>query len=213
MSNRSTREERLKRTLSLVIQGRDVPEIAAQLSVAEATVYNYLRALGLGKGKWKAGVARSNPMLDKTREMYESGLSLRDIARQEGVSAQAIHSRLRRTNCALRPRSWSTGIDIDKACAMYEEGASWKAVATHFKVAPKTLRKHLKAAGIESSRRRKRVSLPDQDILDAYNSGASIYTLAQTHDVHWLTIKRRLIRLGATLPKAANPSESLEESK
>ena len=213
MSNSSTKEERLKRTLSLVIQGRNIPDIAAQLSVAEATVYSYLRALGLGNGKWKTGAARSNPVLDKTREMYESGLTLRDIARQEGVSAQAIHSRLRRTNCVLRPRSWSTKVDIDKACAMYEEGASWKAIAAHFKVSAKTLRKHLKAAGLDPSRRHSRVDLPDQKILEGFNSGASIYTLAKLYDVNWLTIKRRLVRLGAIQPKVANPSESLEESK
>ena len=43
------------------------------------------------------------------RVLYESGLSIRAVAERIGVSFQAVHSLLRRSGVALRPRGCSVG--------------------------------------------------------------------------------------------------------
>ena len=43
------------------------------------------------------------------RVLYESGLSIRDVATRIGVSFQAVHALLKRAGVVLRPRGCNVG--------------------------------------------------------------------------------------------------------
>lgn len=199
-----TKRENLKRVLSLVSSGHSIQDMSAELRVSVHTVYSYLRELGLGNGKWRKVKGQPQPSPSPTdkeevKKLYDSGLTIREIATKLNVSRTTILNKLQSANYvpARENSSQYIEIDMEKVKEAYEGGKTWLQIARQFKISPKTLRKKVQASPIKIKQRVTRVELPDAELLRNYKNGLPIGYLAEKYEVHRKTIIRRLRSMGA----------------
>lgn len=78
--------------------GRNVPEIAEAQGISEHTVYRHLKAAGI---PLRAKTAL--PDEAELMRLYESGLSIRQIAKRFSASTVPVHRRLLAAGVTMRP--------------------------------------------------------------------------------------------------------------
>ncbi|NDL58629.1 hypothetical protein [Phytoactinopolyspora mesophila] len=151
--------------------------------------------------------------IDRAIELYQSGLTLKEVGEQLGVSGSLIRLRFkelgvdRRTfsECAklrFETKPGSHGrilrhLDTDEIVRRYQEGESVDDIAESCQVSCTPIRDRLISAGVQMRGPGELVAqLPVETIIAQYEAGASIYALARQYATGWNTIKNVLDEQG-----------------
>jgi len=141
-----------RRMAELYAGGMSGEKIAGQFGCSPKKVYRALRKLGV---IMRPGAAvRKTPEKKHRRivQLYESGLSCRDIAKQFGYSAEGIRAILQKHDVEMRPahaHGRFSEADCRKMAKLYKQGHSRTKIAARFDCDPATLNRVLRLQGVE----------------------------------------------------------------
>ena len=110
----------------------------------------------------------------KVIELYESGISIKDVAKKVGVESRTISQYLKNNNIEIRKSN--TIYDFDKAKELYESGKNIQEVSEIMNISCKTLSKHFKTAGIKILRNGVKDTI-DYNIFDSIDTEEKAYWL------------------------------------
>ncbi len=189
--------------------GETVADLAADAGISWHTLRDHLvdHGIAIRTAHWQVREvleARGDEFLAG----YRAGATLNEIAASAGISTASIRPYLVARGVTLRRgRRWPTRAALeprrDELLAAYEGGATIRTLAADAGVNPHTLRAWLVDHGVairDRSRRGREVLAPRGDeLLAAYEAGATIRGLAARFGVGRSTVRRFLVGHGARI--------------
>jgi len=139
-------------------------------------------------------------------ELYGSGLNAVEVGERVGRPSRTVTDVLRRAGVEIRQRTKLEEISEEEAARLYGSGLSQREVGRRLGVSEGSVRKLLERAGVQLRKPSK--GLPEEKVLQLaaeYNAGASILTLAATHQLSKNTISTALHRAGIEIRKVGRP--------
>jgi DNA-binding NarL/FixJ family response regulator len=143
--------------------------------------------------------------VDKIRDMYQRGLTTREIGKQLGVTNGTIVNRLKAMGIERRPQGPIRGVvykqlDDEKIKQMYQDGFSTYDIGKQLGVSHSTILSRLKSMGIERrSDGGPRAMLDNEKIKQMYQDGFSTYDIGKQLGVDKGTIINRLKAIGVRI--------------
>lgn len=181
-------------------KGAKVSDIARSVGVSKATIYSYLRHLGL-KRQRPANVKVNEEKLREMVEMLESGATITEIARKLGVSRHTVQRHLKLicpsglNGCNRRKlEAW----ELERAAEMWRAGAKLKEIAEHLGVSVYTVYLHLKKMGLINVNRRKISEDKIKQIAEMRLAGAKLKEIAERLNVKEGAVRYYLRKMGLT---------------
>lgn len=156
-------KSRMYRVKELYESGLSKVEIAKMLKISLSTVYCDLHKLSVPIPK-----GLPTEILLKTKKMYESGMTIQQIADVEGITRQAVSSRLARID--VKTRSYRVELPIEQIVARYLGGESSNALAKAYNVSQATIRHRLMEQNITLRQNGSSKSSPMLDVQDPQES-------------------------------------------
>ncbi len=136
-------------------------------------------------------------------ELYNSGKSLRQIAKELGIYHQLVAEELRKLNIITKNETKDTAsfiIDTAEAVKLYKEGHSCHAIAKKLGVSQsKTIKKHLELSGIifdKPANAHKKTALDNAQIKVLFENKLNYRQIAIKLGTSSPTIKTRLKKMG-----------------
>jgi transposase-like protein len=128
-----TNEELSVVWVELYSQGYSVEKIAKQFNKSTTVVYSWLKKknVKLRYTKQVEGTWKDVP-IEKARALYESGITVADIAREVGFHEGLVRYALRKNGVGLRRRN--NPFTDEEAIRLYEQGNSMETIAEMFGV-------------------------------------------------------------------------------
>ena len=170
--------------------------IAAQLHCSPSTICQRLR-------EYQIPFHNRSPLISKEEliQLYESGTSIKSIAKHFQVSPRTIYSRLHEWHIKEpHPSSTIKSLPITYILEAYTEGSSAAMISRELQVAPSTIIHILQRYGIPLRNSLKRIDLPIDDICQLYaQHQLSTIQIGKLYGVKPSTIASRLRERGITL--------------
>lgn len=206
MSGRRTiTESEIDRIEEMYVKGAKMKDIVAETGYSSPTIATYLRKRGVYDPKSRVGRrGLDDAVVDRMVEMYGGGSTQREIADELGVSTVTVSKYLRERGVATRRRNGKldTGT-VDRIVSAYVSGESAREIAEREGITATTARKYLAVSGARPHGRpnmaEMRHGVDVQRLIDEYESGRSIRSLAKETDISELTMGRLLRRNGAKM--------------
>lgn len=161
--------ERRKLIINLYSNDKmSIKEIAKLLDCSIGVIY---RELKLAKVSVKKPI-EENPVFIRTKELYLKGLTIREIAKEEGITFQAVHERIKKLNIQKR-RRYKYNLPEEEICNLYsQQKIGIKEIADKFGVRPNVISYRLRKNGLLKKKQNSK-----------YNKKASLITVKQINDL------------------------------
>lgn len=156
--------------------GLSAAEVAEQLGCSASLVFARLARRGVPR-RDRGATRRGRPGDSELAHLYgEGGLSLRDLARRYGVSAQAVQRWLVAGGIERRSPGAPRANGVEDPVALYVGGWSAPAIAERLRCSPSTIYRRLDAAGV--ARRTVEPSISRRELVDALETGVAAPAIA-----------------------------------
>lgn len=177
--------------------------LAREYGVSAAAVRYHVTARGVPVAVHAPRVLRAVPAADIAR-LYETGLTMDEIAALHGVSRWVIADRLNAAGAARRPAG--KALPLAEAAAQYQGGSSLAAVGARYGMSASTVSGKLTAAGVAlRPPGGRRIAVPVGEAVESYTAGRTMAQLAERYGVCETVIYNRLTEAGAPIRhKAGN---------
>lgn len=134
--------------------------------------------------------------MDEIKNQYLSGMSTRDIAKENNCGKSCIEKRLKIMGVVLQHKDHHPEIDSHDLKNDYESGLSSTEIADKYGLAPSSVLKRLKSVGVDVKDKNIRDDLDVWELKEKYESGKSTPQLAKEYDCDVATITKRLKSVG-----------------
>jgi uncharacterized protein (DUF433 family) len=176
--------------------------LGREYGISAGTVAYHVKARGVAAAVHAPRVLRGVPAADLAA-LYETGVSLAQIAARYRVSRWAVTARLDAASVPRRPPCPPHGgsaFPVDEAAGLYTAGASLTELAARYGTGAPSVWRRLTAAGVAMRPAGgRRIILPVSQAAGLYEAGATITELAQRYGVCWTVIYNRLTEAGTVL--------------
>lgn len=200
----SKKEERKERVVELYDLGVRTEEIAKKLDISIGTTIRYVKQLK------KEGRIQSRKLIEsidkkenkeKTAKLYNSGVKIREIAENIGVSVGTINRYIKELKEEGKVRVINKEEVEKRILELYNQGVEIKEIAESLKIPVGTINiytKKLRKEGIIQSRKIiKSIEMEEtkERILKLYNQGIKIEEIAKKLDLSDSTVYRAIRKL------------------
>jgi transposase-like protein len=156
--------------------GLSAAEVAEQLGCSASLVYVRLARRGVPR-RDRGARRRRRPADSELAHLYgEGGLSLRELARRYGVSAQAVQRWLIAGGIERRPPGAPRVRGVEDPVALYVAGWSAPVIAERLGCSPSTIYRRLDAAGV--ARQTVEPSISRHELIKALETGMAAPAIA-----------------------------------
>jgi transposase-like protein len=186
--------------------GATFAELARAYQVSVDVVRARLRARGIHPPpRTGPRVLRGIPAAQLT-DLYDSGLTVAQIAARYGVCRETINSRLRAAGVTRRHPA--KPIPMGETATLYRHGATLTDLAARYAVSAKTIKRRLAAAGVPiSPGGGQRIPIPVPEAARLYAEGQTVRQLARRYQVSEQVIRDRLAEAGTPLRRNNHPRQ------
>jgi uncharacterized protein (DUF433 family) len=171
--------------------------LGREYGVSADTVRYHVAARGVPAAVHAPRVLRAVPPADIAR-LYETGLTMDEIAAMHGVSRWVIAARLDAAGVARRPAGKI--LPLAEAAALYESGDSLASIGVRYEMSASTVFGKLTAAGIAlRPPGGRRIAIPVGEAVELYAAGRTMAQLAGQYGVCETVIYNRLTEAGTPI--------------
>lgn len=140
----------------------------------------------------------------KIIDMYNNGMTSKDIAIDLGVSQDTILKRLKKHGVKLRSGTTNYQINDNELISLYQSGLSCNQIGEKLKIPGTTVLKRLHKNGVNIRESSPKIKLPEKEIIFLYNAGVSSTNIAKTYGVSHGVILDRLRSNGVKIRESGS---------
>lgn len=191
-----TAREALHKAITVAVQaGIKQAQVARASGLSKAQVSRLVRGATSGRAALPPAeyLLHKLPVQDIVAR-YQEGESATDIGEDYGCSNTTILDLLRRNGVARRAgRMVDLPVPDEELARRYvEERAQLQDLAAEFGVTVNLISRRLAKAGVVVPVGKRRMDLPDAEIVARYRRGETVQSIARSYGVSFPTIKRRI---------------------